>query len=501
MMKKAIKKLLAALLAVAMLCAMAVPAFADSNSTTYTITINGAIGTYEAYQIFSGTLSSDGKLSDVQWGSGVDAAKATAAYGTASSKADELSLLPDAKDFAYDLASKDILNTTVSGTYANGKITGLEAGYYLVKHVDGSIPDGTDKFYSDFIIEVVKNVDVNQKGDVPSFEKKVEDINDSNTSDYTNWQDSADHDLNDAVPFKLTATIADNFADYTVYKFVFHDDQSAGLTFNPNSVKVTVGGVEMDSGYTVKTSDLTDGCTFEIEIPNLVGVSGASAGADVVVTYTATLNDDAVMGEAGNPNQARLEYSNNPHGTSTGKTNWDKVIVFTYNVTANKVDNEHNTLKGAAFALYKKDASGNYNPVGLSNATGNEGIGYTIVDAEATSFTWNRIDDGEYMIKEIITPEGYNTIADQYFTVSATHDETSDNPKLNSLSGNKATGSIITFTSNKTQGSLSTDVINKAGATLPSTGGMGTTLFYVVGGGLMVAAIVLLITKKRMENK
>ena len=238
----------------------------------------------------------------------------------------------------------------------------------------------------------------------PLFEKKVEDINDSNTSDYTNWQDSADHDLNDAVPFKLTATIADNFADYTVYKFVFHDDQSAGLTFNPNSVKVTVGGVEMDSGYTVKTSDLTDGCTFEIEIPNLVGVSGASAGADVVVTYTATLNDDAVMGEAGNPNQARLEYSNNPHGTSTGKTNWDKVIVFTYNVTANKVDNEHNTLKGAAFALYKKDASGNYNPVGLSNATGNEGIGYTIVDAEATSFTWNRIDDGEYIIKKIITP-------------------------------------------------------------------------------------------------
>jgi len=417
-------------------------------------------------------------------------------------KAEALSKLSDAKDFAHDLASKGILSITTSGTYADGQITGLTAGYYLVKHVDGSISsDDAANFYSDFIIEVVKNVTVSPKGDVPTFEKKVQDINDSTDTKYSDWQDSADHDLNDNVPFKLTGKIASNFDDYSAYKFVFHDKQSAGLTFNENSVKVTVGGVEMTSGYTVKTSGLDDGCTFEIEISNLVGVSGAKAGAEVVVTYTSTLNNQAVMGATGNPNEARLEYSNNPHGNSTGKTAWDKVIVFTYNVTANKVDQDGNDLTGAAFALYKKDTNGNYNLVGLSNATGNETDGYEIVSKTETTFKWDRIDDGDYMIREIITPDSYNTIADQYFTVTAAHVTASDDPTLTNLSGNKADGSIITFTPSTADGSLSTTIQNKAGATLPSTGGIGTTIFYVVGGGLMVAAAILLITKKRMENK
>ena len=229
-------------------------------------------------------------------------------------------------------------------------------------------------------------------------------------------------------------------------------------------------------------------------------MTGAVAGAEVVVEYTSTLNEKAKIGSEGNPNEAHLEYSNNPHETnSTTTTPKDKVTVFTFKVVANKTNGADNQpLKGAAFALYKKGSDSVWKLVSLNNAEGTEG-NYTIVNPNKTTFEWVGLDDGEYMIKEIITPAGFNTIADQTFTVTATHDITSTNPQLIALSGNKTSGEI-TFTSDNTAGSLSTTIINNAGTVLPGTGGIGTTIFYIVGDGLMVAAAILLVTKKRMEN-
>lgn len=494
-MKKAMKKLMAALLAVAMVCAMAIPAFADGSApagTTYTITINNPVGTYEAYQIFSGDLH-DGTLSNVTWGTGVSEAGKTA-LGDAKTKAASLNEA-NVKAFAEEVSS--YLDAT-SGTYDAGKITGLSAGYYLVKN--SSV--GEHETYTSFILKVVKDVNVFPKGDKPTLEKKVKDINDTTDDTTSNWQDSADHDIGDEVPFQLTAKIASNFADYKTYKFVFHDVQSAGLDFLEDTVKVKVGGTELTADqYEVITTGLTDGCTFHVVIEDLTKISSAAADAKVVVEYKSKLNKNAVIGSKGNPNEAYLEYSNNPydtHGTTT--TPHDMVTVFTFKVIANKIDGATTkALKGAAFALYKKDKAGDWNLVALNNATESAGV-YSIADEDKTTFEWVGLDDGTYKIKEVITPAGYNTIDEQIFTVTADHDVLAAEPKLTGLSGNPETGAIQ-FSSDKDNGSLSTTIENNRGTTLPGTGGIGTTIFYVVGGGLMVAAAVLLITKKRMENR
>ena len=494
-MKKAMKKLMAALLAVAMVCAMAIPAFADGAApagTTYTITIKDPVGTYEAYQIFSGDF--DGKvLSNIDWGTGVSAAGKTA-LGKAKDKAAALLTEADAKAFAVEVSS--YLDAT-SGTYAAGEITGLSAGYYLVKN--SSV--GKDETYTSFILKVVKNVEVSPKGDKPTLVKKVMDTNDS-TGDTTGWQDSADYDIGDEVPFQLTAKIASNFADYKTYKFVFHDEQSEGLTFMPDTVEVTVGGTKLTPDkYDVITST-GDKCTFHVVIDDLKQIPSAAAGAKVVVEYKSKLNEKAKIGSEGNPNEAHLEYSNNPYNSNdTTPTPNDKVTVFTFKIVANKTNGATDEpLKGAAFALYKKDKAGNYNLVALNNATVSATGVYIIEDKDKTEFKWEGLDDGIYKISEIITPAGFNTIEDQIFTVTAEHEITSEDPKLTSLSGIATTGEIQ-FTPDTSKGSLSTTIENNAGTTLPGTGGIGTTIFYVVGGGLMVAAAILLITKKRMENR
>ena len=487
------KKLMAALLAVAMVCAMAIPAFAEgagAAGTTYTITIDNPVGTYEAYQIFSGDLH-DGTLSNVTWGTGVTTDGQTY-FGTAKDKAAALDN-SNVKAFAEEVSS---YLAAPSGTYAAGKITGLSAGYYLIKNSTV----GENETYTSFILKVVKDVKVSPKGDKPTLEKKVMDTNDS-TGETTGWQDSADYDIDDEVPFQLTAKIASNFADYKTYKFVFHDEQSEGLTFMPDTVEVTVGGTKLTTDkYDVITST-GDKCTFHVVIDDLKQIPSAAAGAKVVVEYKSKLNEKAKIGSKGNPNEAYLEYSNNPYDTNgTTTTPKDKVTVFTFKVVANKTDGATDeTLPGAAFALYKKDKAGNYNLVKLNNATLSNGV-YTIVDNTQTTFEWEGLDDGDYKISEVITPAGYNTIDDQFFTVVATHDTESDDPQLKTLTGN-ATDGTIEFTPKMDEGSLSTTIENNRGTTLPGTGGIGTTIFYVIGGGLMVAAAVLLITKKRMENR
>lgn len=454
---------------------------------TYTITINGDTTghTYEAYQIFKGDLSGD-TLSNIQWGNGVTPfnynSKSTASDIAATLKTDA-----DAKSFAAEAGKH--LSTTTSGNYANGKITGLEAGYYLVKDKDNTVPK--DGAYTSFIMEVVKNVSVNTKSSVPKVEKKVKDINDSTDSEMSDWQDSADHDINDKVPFKLTATLPSNFDSYKEYYLEFKDTLSAGLTYNKDAkVYLVNNGVKTDVTSSFTIAD--NGSSYKIN--NLKSLSGVTATTKVVVEYTATLNEHAVIGSAGNPNTVHLEYSNNPNYTGNGEnspkgeTPKDTVTVFTYKVVINKVDQDKKPLAGAKFKLEKKLVNGSYKEVA------------TVSTTAGSKFEFKGLDDGEYRLTETETPAGYNSIAPITFKVTASHETESDMPKLTDLNGEKVSGEIK-FEKDVNTGSLTTDVVNKKGSLLPNTGGIGTTLLYLAGSILVVGAGILLVTKKRMETK
>lgn len=485
------KKVISLILSMAMVLSLTVLSFADEaeTPTTYSITINNsATGhTYEAYQIFTGDLSGS-TLSNIVWGSGVSSTGQTA-LGDAANKAESLKTVADAEAFAKAVAPY-LTETKVSSTPGeNGGyvISGLAAGYYLIKDADGSEPDA----YTSYILKVVKDTTATPKGNVPTVVKKVKDTNDS-TGETTGWQDSADYDIGDSVPFQLKATLADNVKDYTTYKVVFHDTLSKGLTYN-NDAKVYIDGVEK-SGFTVTPTVNNDGTTTLTVSCDDVKALGAGNSSKITVEYTATLNENAVLGSAGNPNKVYLTYSNNPNKSESGNnetkdTPEDTVIVFTYKTVINKVDSDKQPLTGAEFTLEKY------------NKKTDKWEAVTVVQNEAgTSFTFKGLDDGNYRLTETKTPNGYNTIDPIEFTVTAEHDTLSDNPTLTSLSGNATTGEI-TFTSSTTEGSLSADVVNNSGTTLPETGGIGTTIFYVVGAVLVIGAGVLFVTKRRMSAR
>lgn len=502
-MKKAMKKLMAALLAVAMVCAMAIPAFADGSSSTstapvttlYTIAAPHNGHTYEIYQIFTGDYDPSNKtmLTNIKWGKNgkggavgdaVDQAILNELSGVASSAIDSAKLA---------VIEKYVTLTNPVETIVDGGSVEVAGGYYLIKDQDGSL-SGSEP-YTTYLVSVVGTVTITPKSnDVPEFEKKLKDTNDS-TGDVSDWQDSADYDIGDYIPFRLQGTVPEDYGSYKTYYYAFHDVEEAGLTFDPDSVEVFVGdevtGTKITTGYTVDTSP-ADGCTFEIVFDDLKKVSGVTANSIITVTYKSQLNGNAVLGEHGNVNKAQLEYSNNPRGDGKGETPWDNVIVFTYKVVVNKIDQAGDPLEGAQFTLTKKTKNGT------------DVVKTMDVNTTLTQFTLSGLDDGEYTLTETVTPAHYNTISPITFTVTADHKidwdsiSTRDNV-LTSLSGEKKVGEI-TFNVDKKAGTLTTDVVNNIGTTLPGTGGIGTTIFYVVGGGLMVAAAILLITKKRMEN-
>ncbi|HFU3804615.1 TPA: isopeptide-forming domain-containing fimbrial protein [Streptococcus suis] len=492
---KKIKLLFAAFVAV-------LSTFVGGKALAYDITVNNVgSGTYESYQIFTGDLSED-TLSNIKWGNGISTEGQTALQTkyevtSASKLAEKLATFntSEAEAFAKE-AAKYLQNP--------GTLTGLAAGYYLVQNKTV----GENEAYTNYILEVVKDVTVTPKTDVPTVEKKVKDTNDT-TGVTSDWQDSADHDINDKVPFQLTATLPENYDSYNSYYLNFSDELSAGLTYNKDAKVYVVNGTERTE-VTNYFYAAENGSSFAIKDLKQIAVDGAATvdkNSKIVVEYTATLNENAIIGSKGNPNTVKLIYSNNPNNsgdgnqtpgtppttpptpptppTETGKTPKDTVIVFTYKTVVNKVDQNNKALEGAAFALYKI-------------VNGQEKLVKEYQAGSATSFEFTGLDDGDYVLKETKTPAGYNSIADVKFRVTAEHDILSDNPALTSLSGTAASGEL-TFTADETAGSLTTEVQNKKGSILPSTGSVGTTLLYLVGAALVVAAGVLLVTKKRME--
>ena len=287
--------------------------------------------------------------------------------------------------------------------------------------------------------------------------------------------------------------------DYNQYKdayqLVFHDTLSNGLTLNRDSFKVyknDSNGVLEKKQYEVK---ITDDQHFTVTIKDVKAL-----GTDVSkirVEYTAKLNDKAVIGSEGNPNTMYMEFSNNPNneqGGDKGQTPEDKVIVFTYKTVINKVDSSNKPLTGAAFKLEKVLKNGSKKTVKEYKITEDE------EDRNRTTFEFTGLDDGQYILTETETPDGYNTMHPIKFTITASHDTESADPKLTDLNGNLVDGQI-TFATDKEKGTLTANVVNYKGSELPSTGGMGTTILYVAGAIMILAAGAFLVMQKKAEDK
>lgn len=537
MMKKTIKKLLAALLAVAMLCAMAIPAFAYD--TKEDIDKNHC---YDAFQIFKGDVSDDNTISNVQWGQNIPDDKDFLAqlkedptlripFQDANSLQEVLDVMKgwttsDDNSIAF---ARFVCNYIYTDAHANstpvkqgGHTGGFEldeAGYYLIVDTSSfsSSADGDSYHaYNSFLLKVNKahyHVQITPKVVKPTVEKKVYDNDDGSSSgDNNGWGSSADHAINEEFQFQLIATLPESenngraYDYYNEYTVRFNDTLSNGITYDRlDSVVINSDGHTYDitndsSMYKVDDSQLKNDNSFVVSIPDVKTCVkdpefNLNNGATITVTYTAHLNENAaVNGSAENKNSVRLQYSNNPRpdGEYWGYTPTpeSEVYVYTYQLNNTKrAETENGTpLPGAVFQLYSDADCKNevklyqdgefYYPI--KNATGKEAV--EMKSAANGQFNVKGLDAGTYYLRETTPPAGYSACPDTTIVISATHD-----------------GNRVNLESSK----LYTTIINNkaGGITLPSTGGIGTTLFYVVGGGLMVAAIVLLVTKKRMENK
>lgn len=526
-MKKAIKKLMAALLAVAMLCAMAVPAFAAGG--TNTLTINGTTEghTYEAYQVFTGTLN-ESTLSDVAWGNGVDGAGILAdadlpsSLKPASTAAELAANLTNATADEIDAFAKVVGNhiktenkheSTASGkTYT---ITGLSDGYYFVKDATVSMPEGAA--YSRYMLSIVKSLTINAKDTTVTLNKEIKH-NESGT-----WGVVGDNQIGDTVYFRTITTVP-NVKGYDTYTYEIHDTMSSELTSNVktiNDITIKVNdSTELPKDYYTVSAD-ENSFTVSVKILEAVADNKISASDSLYTYYSGVLNETAKMSTEGpQKNEAYLKYSNNPNDNSFGETVHKTVYDWTFQIDVTKVDGTtpDKKLEGAVFVLSKSadldlKPDKNGNPTEHTNdliklVKKPDGV-YTVADA-STSTTYTMTtpangkisikgldDDTTYYLYETKAPSGYNSLTAPVTFKIATR--TNNNYTATGETINEQPN--ITVNGNPTTSGTAFDVENNAGTTLPGTGGIGTTIFYVVGGGLMVAAAVLLITKKRMENR
>ena len=524
-MKKAMKKLMAALLAVAMVCAMVAPAWAASATSTYSITAPDNGHTYEIYQIFTGTPTTDATthqttLSDIKWGKNAASsykegdAVPEAVLTDLTSASGETALLEKIKNNYVDLTSA---SASAFATAKFGSPATVPAGYYLIKDIDTA----TVASHTLYIVAVVdKDIEISPKTDFPSVEKKVqENTKHQVNEDYgTGYNDTADYHIGDMVPFKLIGTVPD-MSHYTTYKYVFHDTLSkafdkpdvSGIKVYLSNSKATLDTEITSSCTSITVTDGVDGKTvITVSFDNLKD-TGATKGKYIVVSYSARLNEKASIGHGtpGNTNEVYLEYSNNPNNDGIGKTPEDKVIVFTYELDVTKVDGKDPTkkLENAKFKLLDSTKT-KYAKV---DTTTNKFIEWTN-EADATElvsdvtglFKVIGLDNGTYFLKETLAPSGYNTLADPIelrITADTSNGQYGSGAVTELKTINVTVDNVTTTPGNVANGTVSIEVKNNQGTTLPGTGGIGTTIFYVVGGGLMVAAGILLITKKRMENR
>lgn len=645
---KRIKKIASLVLALVMVLVMSVPAMAaDNDPHKITVTQNTddkTKHTYDAYQVFAGDLAEvDGKkvLSNIIWGSGVNgealltALKADKAFGegennafasctTAAAVAKVLegdafgssdvknSTLTD----AFARVVENNLSTTVAGTgegTGNVTINVTGSGYYLIKDRDGSVVATGSNVgaYSRFMLQVVGDATATVKSEIPGGDKKIY-VNDATTGDANNAS------IGSHVSYEITSKVP-NYVGYNYYYFIMNDTLSEGLTFDgADSIAVKVGETTLTQGtdYYVYTGTDVAPKTFRLAFANIMDKDGDNykyaVGADIVVTYSATVNDKAKVGVVGNPNTWTLQYSNNPDDTfdgnrpdgettpglpadetneALGETPEEKTLTYVTELDITKYANEAgitaNLLAGAEFTLtgtskqvvlntrdyYEASPAGTYYLLldGTYTETAPTGTGYVeigvgtadtttgyikdgdayivptdktqykgktlykLVKGTATNYadvntkyvkktaekteyvdadvsielttgkdgkiSFKDLGEGTYTLTETVTPEGFNTLDPITITIGFTApNKVSDGTEKCTwtMKWNDGTGEKDLTPSNS--GIFAQDVINQSGSLLPSTGGIGTTIFYVLGGILVVGACVLLVVRKRMSK-
>lgn len=347
------------------------------------------------------------------------------------------------------------------------KFDDLALGYYLVKSDLGALCS---------LDTTMPNVTIKEKNSESTVEKQVQE---DSTGDYGDHNDA---DIGQTVNFRTTINVVDGDPK----NYVLHDTMSAGLTFDPASVAVTIGQQKLakDTDYTLVTSNLTDGCTFEVKFKD-----GVLKPNDVVeVAYSAEVNEYAVIGGTGNDNKTHLTYSDTPKSTGERLT---KTYVWQFDVFKYAMrDGQEIPLAGAQFVLYKTVNDEKF----YAQVANGKITGWTDDKEKATVFeTPNNgkfviagLDADTYYLEETKAPDGYNRLKEPVNVV---------------ITANIASGKTVTATITYNETATGTVRIeNQTGVELPSTGGIGTTVFYVIGGLLMGVAVVLLVTRKKMST-
>ena len=537
---KATKRIFSVFLTCVLAFTMAFAMGLTASAADYTITINKPAGdidrTYEAYQIFQGNLDGN-TLSDIEWGTGIDGAafltelKKNASFTSctdAKTVAEKLAAFTNDSDEAVafaKLAGKFL--TTATATSSSGKIT-VPAGYYLLKDVTTV----TDDALSLNILKVVKDVTVNPKADHPTVDKTI-------GTDISTGVAANEATIGDKVPFVIASKVP-QMQGYTKYFFVLNDSMTAGLTYNKDvAIKIGTTTLAADA-YDVTYDDTAN--TMKIVIKDFIQYK-SEAGKDIVVTYSATLNEKADLTQAGNKNTVKLTYSNNPNVDYKGDNEPDTTdpvgvtpehvtVTYSTKLQLTKVDGaDHNVkLEGVEFQItgtsiktavskgeyFKQDAAGTYYQLKDGTFTETDPTAETESKYVSTSVKYAKVTDtteqtkmqkvtasgttdanglitfeglgaGTYYITELKTLGGYNLLtAPITVTITATPSET---------------GCGWTVSSNATfeDDMVKLTVENNKGSVLPITGGIGTTIFYVIGGLLVCGAAVMAITKKKLS--
>ena len=552
---KNMKKLSAIVLSVVMILTMSLSTFAFDitlESATQTPTKDH---TYDIYQIFTGDLEA-GVLANIKYGANYGAT------GTAVPKS-ELDAITDARAFAKKLVNEELLNGDAVATLNeanNWAAKDLAAGYYLIveKTTQENLPEG--ETLSAYIVQVKDDVVMSPKSGITSIDKIISDDDNQipNILDITADGKFDNVSIGSNVEFTLTAPIVSNADDFDFCYFIINDTICEGFTFN-NDITVTIGGHPVTEGvdYTVFTGAEADGYTFRVALLNAKDYPGE----EVVVKYTALLNDKAVIGELkGNPNKANLTYSNNPEfdydGThENGKPKeefeggnkklplgvtvdiWTRT--YTTGIKVVKVDENGNALPGASFKLegknvvgvlvkrevfteaengeywllkngfYTKDDPATEEMDTSLYADVNKKYTKKIETVQDTNVTdmlvegqvgangviiFDGLGEGTFTITETVTPAGYNTIAPFDVVIEW------DAPVAGSIDCDWTVTVADKAIDVNEEGVFEFEVVNHSGIELPDTGGIGTTIFYVVGAALVVFAVVILVTRKRMSK-